>query len=89
MPLNADMALFGGIIVAMFCGCLPGGLIAVFLADQAKKAAQRGDAATAQSKLRPSYIASGVSVGLLILIPCLYVAFMMVLGGAGAVLGNV
>lgn len=84
VPINADVALFTGIVVAMFCGCLPGGILAVVFADQAKKAARRGDASEAQSKLKLSYITSAVSVLLLIVPVCLYFMFAFVVAGAGA-----
>ncbi|MBX3273271.1 MAG: hypothetical protein KF729_23615 [Sandaracinaceae bacterium] len=87
VQINTDLALIVGLVVAMFCGCLPGGLFAVYFADQAKKAARRGDAVEANAKLRLSYIVSGVSVGILCLLPCLYFAFVFLVAGAGAIAG--
>lgn len=78
VPINQGPAMFLGIFVAMFCGCVPGGVIAILLAHQAKQAADRGDSAGAESKLRLSYIASGASIGLLFLGTCLYTALMIV-----------
>jgi len=84
VPINADIPLFVGIVVAMFCGCLPGGILAIVFADQAKKAARRGDATEAQSKLKLSYITSAVSVLLLIVPVCLYFMFAFFVAGASA-----
>lgn len=41
VPFNNGPAMFLGIAVAMFCGCVPGGIVAIFLAHQAKQAADK------------------------------------------------
>lgn len=80
VPFNNAPAMFLGIAVAMFCGCVPGGILAIFLAHQAKQQAERGDLDGANGKLRMSYVVSAVSMALLVLAMCLYVGLMVVAG---------
>lgn len=78
VPINNGPAMFLGIAVAMFCGCVPGGVLAILFAHQAKQAADRGNPVEAQSKLRISYLISGISIGVLVIGFCLYAALMIV-----------
>ena len=77
VPISNAPAMILGIIVAMFCGCIPGGLLAILFADQAKKAAARGDRSEAETKLRLSYLTSGISLCALFAGFCLYVGLMI------------
>ncbi len=49
-------------IFTTLCCCLPGGIGALIFAMQAKTAVANGDYATAESKIKTSYIFSGVSM---------------------------
>ena len=75
--INEMPAMIMGAITALFC-CLPGGVIAIVLAQGAKTAAANGDQAGADSKLRTSMIISGVSMVLVLIMICLYGMLMIV-----------
>ena len=61
--LNTTGATILG-VVTIFLACLPGGIFALHMARQAKSLAQQGRIDEARSKLRTSYIISGVSLAL-------------------------
>jgi len=82
VPFNNGPAMFIGIGVAMFCGCVPGGVLAILFAHQAKQAADRGNLPEAESKLKLSYITSAASAGLLLVGFCLYAAVMVLASAA-------
>ncbi|GAB5544197.1 MAG: hypothetical protein SangKO_039570 [Sandaracinaceae bacterium] len=72
-------AIIMAIVSILLCGCLPGGLVGLLLANQAKQAAARGDESGARSKLMMSYAASGISMALMMIVIFLYFV-LMVLG---------
>ncbi len=78
VPFSNGPAMVLGIVVAGFCGCVPGGILGIYLADQAKKAAARGNLDEANSKLRMSYLVSGISMIVPLIGFCLYVALVVV-----------
>ena len=61
VPIDTTMAMVLGVF-AVLCACLPGGIVAIMLARNAKSLADAGDSMGAQQKLKNSYIASGISV---------------------------
>jgi hypothetical protein len=76
--INETPAMILGAVTAFFC-CLPGGIIALLLAQNAKTAAMNGDQAGAESKLRTSMMVSGGSIVLALSAICLYVVFAVAL----------
>jgi len=81
VKIQEGPAIIAAIVSIVLCGCLPGGLVGLLLANQAKQAANRGDEAGARSKLMMSYIASGASMALMGIVIFLYFV-LMVLGAA-------
>lgn len=79
VPIQEGPAIIMAIVSIVLCGCLPGGLVGLLLANQAKQAAARGDESGARSKLMMSYAASGISMALMMLVIFLYFV-LMVLG---------
>jgi len=73
VAINETPAMILGMITAFAC-CLPGGIIALLLAQNAKTAAARGDQAGAESKLRISMAISAGSMVLVLALVCLYFA---------------
>jgi hypothetical protein len=61
--LNTTAATVLGVIT-IFLACLPGGIFALHMARRAKTLAQQGRIDEARSKLRTSYIISGISLAL-------------------------
>ncbi len=59
--ISTGPATILGVVTLLFA-CLPGGIIALMLANQAKAATATGNAVRARSKLRWSYAVSGVSL---------------------------
>jgi hypothetical protein len=82
VQINEMPAMIMGIVTALFC-CMPGGVIGLLLAQQAKTAATKGDQAGAESKLRLSMMVSGGSIVLTICGICLIMAFQVLLGSQG------
>lgn len=78
VTINETPAMILGVITAFFC-CLPGGVIALLLAQGAKTAAMNGDLAGAEGKLRTSMMVSGASIVLALSLICLYVVFAVLL----------
>ncbi|MEQ8454789.1 MAG: hypothetical protein RID81_30660 [Sandaracinaceae bacterium] len=79
VPIQEGPAIIMAIVSILICGCLPGGLVGLLLANQAKQAAARGDESGARSKLMMSYAASGISMALMMIVIFLYFV-LMVLG---------
>ncbi len=72
-PLNTTFALVLGVF-ATLCACLPGGIIAINFANQAKTLAAQGNYDQARSKLTTSYIISAVSIFLGVPLSLLFIA---------------
>ncbi|MEQ9647602.1 MAG: hypothetical protein RLO52_19075 [Sandaracinaceae bacterium] len=79
VPIQEGPAIIMAIVSILICGCLPGGLVGLLLANQAKQAAARGDESGARSTLMMSYAASGISRALMTIVIFLYFV-LMVLG---------
>lgn len=83
MPLgpapNTTVAYILGAVTIFLC-CMPGGIVALMLAGQAKTAVTAGDYEKARSRLFWSYAVSGASVVLGMLVWLVYV----VSGAAGS-----
>jgi hypothetical protein len=60
-------------IITVVLACLPGGIVALMMARQAQMLAQQGRMDEARSKLRISYIISGVSIALGVPFSILYI----------------
>lgn len=78
--ISVGPALALAVVSIVLCGCLPGGIVGLLFADQAKKAAARGDAATAKTKLMISYVVSVGSIG----VACMgFLLYMVLIIAAG------
>ena len=61
-------------VFAVLFACLPGGIVAIVLANQAKAQHASGDYAGARSKLTYSYVVSGISLVLGVPLFLLYIS---------------
>lgn len=70
--VNTTLPLVLGIVCVLCCGCVPGGIIAIVFAVQAKGLADQGNTAEAMAKARTANIVAGVSMALGLLAGIVY-----------------
>ena len=72
LATNASLAVALGVFCTLCC-CLPGGVVAIVLAHQARTAHARGDHPTCAARTRTSFVVSGLCIAFAMLLLGLWV----------------